>query len=48
MISESIYSSLVRLSQIDELGGMAEAVESGMPKLRIEECAARKQAPALL
>jgi len=30
--------------QVDDLGGMAKAVESGMPKLRIEECAARKQA----
>lgn len=26
------------------MGGMAKAVESGMPKLRIEESAARKQA----
>jgi methylmalonyl-CoA mutase len=30
--------------QVDELGGMAKAVASGMPKLRIEECAARRQA----
>lgn len=30
--------------QIDDLGGMAAAVASGMPKLRIEEAAARKQA----
>ena len=26
------------------MGGMAEAVASGMPKLKIEECAARRQA----
>lgn len=26
------------------MGGMAKAVESGMPKLRIEECAAKRQA----
>jgi len=26
------------------MGGMAKAVASGMPKLRIEECAAKKQA----
>ncbi|MCP3898169.1 MAG: methylmalonyl-CoA mutase, partial [Desulfobacteraceae bacterium] len=32
------------LSEIDELGGMAKAIESGMPKMRIEEVAARKQA----
>lgn len=30
--------------QIEEMGGMAKAVASGMPKLRIEECAARRQA----
>lgn len=29
---------------MEGLGGMAKAVESGMPKLRIEESAARKQA----
>ena len=32
------------LLQIEELGGMAKAVASGMPKLRIEECAAKRQA----
>ena len=26
------------------MGGMAKAVASGMPKLKIEECAARRQA----
>jgi len=26
------------------MGGMAKAVAAGMPKLRIEECAARRQA----
>ena len=30
--------------QIEEMGGMAKAVVSGMPKMRIEEAAARKQA----
>ena len=30
--------------QVEELGGMAKAVASGMPKLRIEECAAKRQA----
>jgi methylmalonyl-CoA mutase len=30
--------------EIEELGGMAKAIETGMPKLRIEESAARKQA----
>ncbi|WCO68590.1 methylmalonyl-CoA mutase [Iamia majanohamensis] len=32
------------LDEVEELGGMTKAVESGMPKLRIEESAARRQA----
>ena len=32
------------MREIDELGGMAKAIESGLPKLRIEEAAAKKQA----
>ncbi len=32
------------LNEIEELGGMAKAIESGVPKMRIEEAAARKQA----
>ena len=32
------------MQEIDELGGMAKAIESGLPKLRIEEAAAKKQA----
>ncbi|SDT88703.1 methylmalonyl-CoA mutase [Desulfobacula phenolica] len=32
------------LAEIEELGGMARAIESGMPKMRIEEVAARRQA----
>ncbi|MEM9555825.1 MAG: methylmalonyl-CoA mutase [Acidobacteriota bacterium] len=32
------------IEEIEELGGMAKAVESGLPKLRIEEAAARTQA----
>jgi methylmalonyl-CoA mutase len=30
--------------EIEELGGMAKAIETGIPKMRIEEAAARKQA----
>ena len=30
--------------EIEELGGMSKAIESGIPKMRIEECAAVKQA----
>ena len=32
------------IEEVEALGGMAKAIESGMPKLRIEESAARKQA----
>ena len=46
---ESLTHSLAReaaklVEEVDELGGMTKAVESGMPKLRIEEAAARRQA----
>jgi len=32
------------IQEVEELGGMTKAIESGIPKLRIEEAAARKQA----
>ena len=32
------------IQEVEELGGMAKAIETGLPKLRIEEAAARKQA----
>ncbi|EEB79697.1 methylmalonyl-CoA mutase N-terminal domain subfamily protein [marine gamma proteobacterium HTCC2148] len=32
------------IEEIEEAGGMAKAIETGMPKLRIEEAAAKKQA----
>lgn len=32
------------IEEVEELGGMAKAIENGLPKLRIEEAAARKQA----
>jgi len=46
---ESLTHAIVQearkiLKEVDELGGMAKAIESGMPKMRIEESAARKQA----
>ncbi|MCK5096857.1 MAG: cobalamin-dependent protein, partial [Desulfobacteraceae bacterium] len=46
---ESLTQSIVDkvreiLTEIDELGGMAKAIESGMPKMRIEEVSARRQA----
>ena len=46
---ESLTASLATeamklISEVEALGGMTKAVESGMPKLRIEESAARRQA----
>src|SRR5262249_22897101 len=32
------------IQEVEELGGMAKAIEAGLPKLRIEEAAARTQA----
>ena len=46
---ENLTASLVTaaeelIAEVEKLGGMTKAVESGMPKLRIEEAAARRQA----
>jgi methylmalonyl-CoA mutase len=32
------------IEEVEQMGGMAKAIESGMPKMRIEESAARRQA----
>ena len=44
LTSEIIVKAKEILEEIKSLGGMAKAVASGMPKLRIEEAAAKKQA----
>ena len=46
---ESLTASLAEeawklIEEVEEMGGMTQAVASGMPKLRIEEAAARRQA----
>jgi methylmalonyl-CoA mutase len=46
---EALTASLYReaekiINEVEELGGMAKAIETGMPKMRIEESAARRQA----
>ncbi|TAJ35265.1 MAG: methylmalonyl-CoA mutase, partial [Reyranella sp.] len=46
---EALTASLVAearklIQEVEALGGMTKAVEAGMPKMRIEEAAARKQA----
>ncbi|MBU2431286.1 MAG: methylmalonyl-CoA mutase, partial [Proteobacteria bacterium] len=44
-LTQSIIDEVRKiLKEIDGLGGMAKAIESGMPKMRIEEVAARRQA----
>ncbi|MGM7721262.1 methylmalonyl-CoA mutase [uncultured Metabacillus sp.] len=46
---ESLTNSLIErakehLKEIEELGGMTKAIETGLPKMKIEEAAARRQA----
>ena len=36
--------ALAHIAEVEELGGMAKAIEKGLPKLRIEEAAAKTQA----
>ncbi|MBL4653972.1 MAG: methylmalonyl-CoA mutase [Flavobacteriales bacterium] len=44
LTSELANKAWGHLQEIEELGGMAKAIETGIPKMRIEEAAARKQA----
>ncbi len=44
LTSELAAKAGEHLREIEELGGMAKAIESGIPKMRIEESAARRQA----
>jgi methylmalonyl-CoA mutase len=37
-------SAWTLIEEVEKLGGMAKAIETGLPKMRIEEAAARKQA----
>jgi methylmalonyl-CoA mutase len=41
---EIAHRAWQHIEEIEELGGMAAAIETGIPKMRIEEAAARKQA----
>src|SRR5574343_625069 len=41
---EIAHKAWQHIQEVEELGGMAKAIETGIPKLRIEEAAARKQA----
>ena len=44
LTNEMYEAALKVINEIEEMGGMAKAVATGMPKLRIEECAARRNA----
>eukprot|EP00802_Teleaulax_amphioxeia_P006847 Tamp_06852.p1 GENE.Tamp_06852~~Tamp_06852.p1 ORF type:complete len:749 (+),score=166.25 Tamp_06852:286-2247(+) len=44
-LTQDIYDAAKAIvDEVEAAGGMAKAVEAGLPKLRIEECAAKKQA----
>jgi methylmalonyl-CoA mutase len=44
LTSELMHAAWTLIEEVEELGGMAKAIETGVPKMRIEEAAARKQA----
>ena len=44
LTSELVDAAMVLINEVEEMGGMTKAVESGLPKLRIEEAAALRQA----
>ncbi len=41
---ELAHKAWALIEEVESLGGMAKAIETGLPKMRIEEAAARKQA----
>ena len=44
LTNEIVHRAWEHIMEVESLGGMAKAVESGVPKMRIEEAAARAQA----
>lgn len=44
LTDEITHKAWELIQEVEELGGMTKAIEAGIPKLRIEEAAARKQA----
>ena len=44
LTDEIVQNAWKLIEEVEELGGMTKAIETGLPKLRIEEAAARKQA----
>jgi len=44
LTNELVHKAWEHIQEVEKLGGMAKAIESGIPKMRIEEAAARTQA----
>jgi methylmalonyl-CoA mutase len=44
LTAELVDKAWEHIQEVEQLGGMAKAIETGLPKMRIEEAAARKQA----
>ena len=44
LTQELVNKAWALIQEVEELGGMAKAIETGLPKMRIEEAAARTQA----
>ena len=44
LTDELVHKAWEHIQEIEKLGGMAKAIETGLPKMRIEEAAARTQA----
>jgi methylmalonyl-CoA mutase len=44
LTSELVEKAWAHIQEIEEIGGMAKAIEQGIPKMRVEEAAAKKQA----
>ena len=44
LTDEIAHKAWAHIEEIEKLGGMAKAIETGIPKMRIEEASARKQA----
>ncbi len=44
LTSEIVEKARAIIEEVEEMGGMAKAISAGMPKMRIEEASARRQA----
>ncbi|MEO2074365.1 MAG: methylmalonyl-CoA mutase [Bacillus sp. (in: firmicutes)] len=44
LTDELVQRAWTHIEEIEQLGGMAKAIETGLPKMKIEEAAARRQA----